>query len=203
MIALLIFFQLLPENESLIYETNDNGRMGTIQVTSTLDRYGYHVTYVSDRVIEVILDSMDLSTRHVRKIIDNDTVLEITSGSILTVYLKGREYRYDNEQAVYDRHTLDFALRGFDYVPGFKTMFRLHVPELTVVNAELAVLGEAVVQTPAGEFLCWEVAMKPRILFFSRRFFFYIEKEYPRRFIKYEDQSGGSSIILGRYEAGH
>lgn len=187
----------------MIYDTSEKGRTGTIQVTSDLGRHGYHVTYLSDRVIEVILDSTDLSTRHVRKIIDNDTVLEITSGRALMVSFKGREYRYDNEPAVYDRHTLDFALRGFDYSPGFDTIFRLHVPELTVVNAELAVLGEAVVQTPAGEFLCWEVVMKPRIIFFNRRFLFYIEQEYPRRFIKYEDGSGGGSIILGRYEAGH
>lgn len=202
MIALIIFLQILPARESCLYETTDKDRTGTIQVESRLEDDGYHVTYVSDRLIEVILDAADLSTRFVRKVVGRDTVLEVTSGSDLVVHFDGRVHRYRSRPAVYDRHTLDFALRGFDYEPGFDTIFRLHVPELMVVNAELSVSGEVVVETPAGEFACWEVVMKPRIIFMKRQFFFYIEKEYPRRFVKFIDASGQSSILLTRYEAG-
>jgi hypothetical protein len=44
------------------------------------------------------------------------------------------------------------------------------------------------------------VRMKPRVIFFGRRFFFYIEKEYPHRFVKYTDSSGKNSITLVEYE---
>jgi len=200
MIALLLFLQIIPVHELMVYETDNKGKIGTIEVTSNLDSLGYHIVYVSDRVIELILDSTNLSTRFVRKTIDGNTVLEIKTDDEFSVSFKGREYRYDNEHAVYDRHTLDFALRGFGYVSGFKEIFRLHVPELTIVNAELEVLDEVTVATPAGEFACWEIRMKPRILFFNWLFFFYIEKEHPHRFIKYTDSSGNNSIVLKSYQ---
>jgi hypothetical protein len=199
MIALLLLIQIIPKHESMEYETNDKGKIGTIRVTSNFDSIGYHVMYVSDRVIEVILDSTNLSTRYVRKTIDGNTVLEITTSDGFDVSFKGREYRYDNDRAVYDRHTLDFALRGFGYASGFKEKLWLHIPEVTIVNAELEVLNEVTLATPAGEFTCWKIMMKPRILFFNWRFFFYIEKEYPHRFIKYTDSSGGNSIVLKSY----
>lgn len=202
LIALIIFLQILPARESCLYESRNKDRTGTIIVESRLEDDGYHVTYRSDRLIEAVLDTADLSTRFLRKVIGQDTVLEITSGSDLVVHFNGRLHRYRSEPAVYDRHTLDFALRGFDYGPGFKTRFRLHIPELMVVNAELEVQGEAVIETPAGEFACWEVVMKPRIIFFKREFFFLIEKDQPRRFVKFTDASGQSSILLMRYEAG-
>lgn len=203
MIALFLLLQIIPKYERMVYETNAKGKIGTIQVTSRYDSIGYYVVYVSDRVIEVILDSTNLSTLYVRKVIDGDTVLEITKGRKFSVTFNGRKYIHSNGRAVYDRHTLDFALRGFDYVPGFKKMFRLHVPELTIVNAELEVLGEAVVVTPAGEFECWEVKMRPRILFLNWVFFFYIEKEYPHRFVKYNDSSRDNSIVLSSYKTAH
>ncbi|UCD19568.1 MAG: hypothetical protein JSU64_00060 [candidate division WOR-3 bacterium] len=199
MIVILALLNIIPANEVMVYETNDKGKIGTIQVTSDFDSLGYHIVYVSDRVIEVTLDSTDLSTLTVRKIIKNDTVLEITKRERFHVKFMGRKYRYGNGRAIYDRHTLDFALRGFEYTPGFRHMFRLHVPELTIVNAELEVLEEDVVVTPAGEFPCWKLKMKPRILFFNWVFFFYIEKEYPHRFVKYTDSSGKNSIILKSY----
>jgi hypothetical protein len=190
---------MIPEHESMIYETNDKGKIGTIKVNSRHDSLGYHIVYVSDRVIEVTLDNTNLSTLYVRKTIGTDTVLVITKEEKFNVTFMGREYKHNNGSAVYDRHTLDFALRGFSYAPGFKEIFRLHVPELTIVNAELEVLEEAVVTTPAGEFACWKIKMKPRILFFSWVFYFYIEKEYPHRFVKYTDSSGKNSIILKSY----
>ncbi len=201
MIPLFLLMQIIPKHESMEYETNNKGKIGAIQVTSNFDSIGYHVTYVSDRIIEVILDSTNLSTRYVRKKIDGRTVLEITTSGGFDVSFRGREYRYDNDRVVYDRHTLDFALRGFGYAPGFKEKFWLHAPEVTIVNAELEVVDEVTIATPAGEFSCWKIKMKPRILFFNWRFFFYIEKEYPHRFIKYNDSSGGNSIVLKRYHA--
>jgi hypothetical protein len=96
---------------------------------------------------------------------------------------------------------LDFALRQFDYHLGFKELFRLHVPELTIVNAELEVLGETTVSTDLGIIDCWEVQMKPRVIFTNRRFFFYIEREYPHRFVKYTDSSGKNIVTLIKYKS--
>jgi hypothetical protein len=88
---------------------------------------------------------------------------------------------------------------GFEVRVIFETTFRLHIPELTIINAELEVLGEEDVITPVGSFRCWKVQMKPRVIFFNRRFFFHIEKDYPHRFVKYTDSSGKNSITLIEY----
>ena len=160
------------------------------------DSLGYRVRYVSDREIDVILDTLDLSTVYVEKYVDGKLELKIETGNEFKVYFKGGESRYRDDGQIYDRHTLDYALRRFDYHPEFKAIFRLHIPELTIVNAEVEVLGEKQIITAVGEFDCWKVQMKPRILFFNWRFFFYIEKEFPRRFIKYTDSSGENSITL-------
>jgi hypothetical protein len=61
-------------------------------------------------------------------------------------------------------------------------------------------MGDENVVTPAGTFECWIVRMKPRVIFFNRRFFFYIEKDYPHRFVKYTDSSGDNSITLVEYD---
>ena len=202
MITFILFFQILPKAEEMIYMTNDKGKMGNIDVVSTLDSIGYHVVYTSDRIIDVYLDSVNLRTLYATKIIGDDTVLQIsTKEHDFEVHFKGREYRHNEERPVYDRHTLDYALRAFDYEPGFEQRFRLHIPELTIINADLKVIGEAEIDTPAGTFDCWKVSMKPRIIFVSRVFFFFIEKEYPHRFVKYSDSSGDNSIVLKSYEA--
>jgi hypothetical protein len=200
MIALLLFLQIIPHNESIVYETNEKGKIGKLTAESQMDSLGLRVDYVSDREITVILDTSNLSTIYARKIINGELVFEMEKGSAYDIYFNGFQYRRIDRKPVYDRHTLDFALRGFDYHIGFKDMFRLHVPELTIVNAELEVIGEESIVTPAGVFDCWKVQMKPRIIFINRRFFFYIEKEYPRRFVKYADPSGESSITLIEYQ---
>lgn len=196
MILLFLFFHLLPEAESFVYETNAKGKIGSLSVTMQRDSLGYHVMYISDREIEVILDTLDLSTMYIEKYVDGKLELKIERSDEFHVYFKGTESWHRDDEPMYDRHTLDFALRGFDYHPGFKEIFRLHIPEFTIVNAELEVIDEEHITTPAGEFDCWKVQMKPRILFFNWRFFFYIEKEYPRRFIKYTDSSEDNSITL-------
>ncbi len=42
--------------------------------------------------------------------------------------------------------------------------------------------------------------MKPRIFFLNWKFYFFIEQEYPYRFVKYTDASGENSIVLKEYE---
>jgi hypothetical protein len=196
---LVLCLAFIPRNEAVLYETNEKGKLGTLSAECHKDTMGYRVSYVSDREITVILDTADFSTLYVKKVIDGDLVFEFQREDDTEVYFNGRRYSYNQDKPVYDRHTLDFALRGFDYHPGFKSMFRLHVPELTIVNAELEVLGEEEMITPAGEFECWKVQMKPRVIFTNMRFFFYIEKEYPHRFVKYVDSSGENSITLIEY----
>ncbi len=199
MLALLIFLQLLPAKESLVYETDEKGKIGKLVAESRLDSLGYHIFYVSDREITILLDSSDLSTLYAKKVIDSELVFEFKRSDKIEVFFNGRHYEHDAKKPVYDRHTLDFALRGFRYHEGFKTMFRLHVPELTIINAELEVWGEELIATRAGRFACWKVMMKPRVIFINRRFFFYIEKDPPHRFVKYTDSSGKNSITLVEY----
>ncbi|UCG29114.1 MAG: hypothetical protein JSV53_06200 [candidate division WOR-3 bacterium] len=201
MIVFILFLQILPEHELMVYATDDKGKIGSIDVVSNLDSLGYHVVYTSDRIIEIRLDSLNLGTVYVKKVVGGETELLVERNEDFDVYFKGRECRHREKSVVYDRHTLDFALRGFDYEFGYKSRFRLHIPEFMIVNADLEVQGETVVDTPAGIFDCWVVRMKPRILFFNKQFFFYIEKEYPHRFVKYSDASGENSILLKYYEA--
>ena len=200
MIVILLFLQILPPVESVIYQTDEKGKIGTLVATSRMDSLGYHVFYVSDREITILLDPTDLSTLYANKVIDGELVFEFKRSDHIDVFFNGRTYKHNDKAPVYDRHTLDFAFRGFKYHDGFKTMIRLHVPELTIVNAELEVMGDESVVTPAGIFECWKVRMKPRVIFFSRRFFFFIEKDYPHRFVKYTDSSGENSIILVEYK---
>jgi hypothetical protein len=197
---LFLFLSLIPRNESVLYETNEKGKIGTLSAECRKDTVGYHVSYVSDREITVVIDTGDFSTLYAKKVIDGNLVFEFQRGEEIEVYFNGREYSYDDKRPVYDRHTLDYALRGFGYCTGFKKMFRLHVPELTIVNAELEVIGDEELVTPAGKFECWKLQMKPRVIFTDMRFFFYIEKEYPHRFVKYIDSSGKNSITLIEYK---
>jgi hypothetical protein len=201
LIALFCFLLIIPPSESLVYRTEADGKIGSITVASKKDSSGYLVLYVSDREITAVLDTTDLSTRYIKKVIDGELVLEGRYNGGFNVYFNGHEYHYKGSDPIYDRHTLDFALRQFDYHLGFKELFRLHVPELTIVNAELEVLGETTVSTDLGIIDCWEVQMKPRVIFTNRRFFFYIEREYPHRFVKYTDSSGKNIITLIKYKS--
>lgn len=199
-LSLLLAFQILPEKERLLYETNDKGTIGRISVVSELDSTGYRVTYKSDREINCVLDSVDLSTQFVEKIINGRLVLSAAHHDQFEVYFKGTTYRYRETGPVYDRHTLDFAFRGFLYYPTYHRTFRLHIPEFMIVNADLEVVSEETVSTTLGRIACWKLLMKPRILFFSWQFYFWIEQAYPHRFIQYEDSSGENRILLIEYE---
>jgi hypothetical protein len=197
MILLFICLQLLPEKEFFIYETNDKGKIGKIEVTSQKDSLGYHIVYSSDRIIEIILDSLNLGTLYVNKTIDGKQTLEIErKKEEFIVNFRGNRIVYHENGPVFDRHTLDFALRGLTYHPQFKNAFRLHIPEFMIVNAELEVLSEEVIAGPFGEILCWKVQMIPRVFFIRMKFYFWIEKDMPHRFVKYADSSGENYILL-------
>lgn len=201
MILFFLLLQILPEKEVMVYETNDKGKMGTMDVTVEHDSLGYHVIYTwEDRILEVVFDSLNLSTLYVKKIVGNKLELEATRGKKFKVYFKGKRVTYKEDKPIYDRHAIEFALRGLDYNRDFETTVRFHVPEFMIINADLKVVDEGVVSGPLGEVTCWRIELKPRIIFINWRFYFWIEKEYPHRFIKYEDSSGKNSIILIDYK---
>ncbi|HEC79148.1 MAG TPA: hypothetical protein ENI34_08425 [candidate division WOR-3 bacterium] len=202
MSILLFLLLLLPDKEIMVYETNDKGKIGTMHLTAAKDSTGYRVVYEwEDRRLEVLFDTLDMSTLYVKKTVGDKVELEITKKDKFKVYFKGRRQSYGADKPIYDRHAIEYALRGFDYNKDFKTKIRFHVPEFMIVNADVAVVGEGeVTAAELGEFDCWKVELKPHVLFFKWRFYFWIEKEYPHRFIKYEDSSGKNSILLIEYE---
>lgn len=192
---------LLPDNEYSVYETNDKGKVGKIEVKLTKDSTGYHITYISDRRVEAILDTENLQTIYLNKIIKEKWELSVKKNDVIEVNYQGRKSFYKETEPVYDRHTLDFVLRSFIYYPGFKKRIRLLVPEFMIINADLEIIGEDSVTTPAGVFDCWKIMMKPRVVFTRIKFYFYIEKKFPHRFVKLLDSSRKSSIILKGYES--
>ncbi len=196
MVLIVLVSFIIPANEFLVYETNDKGKIGHIEITSHKDSLGYHVVYTSDRTIYSTLDSLDFGTKYLEKIINNKLVLKIIRGERFMVYYQGRKFDYHADGPIYDRHTLDFALRQFQYHKDFQTKIRLHIPELMIVNADLKVVGEEIITTPLGEFLCWKIEMAPRIFLTHRKLYFWFEKNYPYRFIKFVDPSSGNYIMM-------
>ncbi|MGQ9664777.1 MAG: hypothetical protein ACUVUH_05525 [bacterium] len=184
-----------------MYETNDKGKVGRIDVTLTKISTGYYITYISDRKVEAILDTENLQTIYLNKIIKEKWELSVKKNDVIEVNYQGRKTFYKETVPVYDRHTLDFVLRGFDYNTGFKKRIRLLVPEFMIINADLEVIGEDSVMTPIGTFDCWKIMMKPRVIFTRIIFYFYIEKEFPHRFVKLSESAGKNSIILKDYES--
>jgi len=200
MILFFIYFQILPEKESFTYQTIDRGKTGEIEVISQKDNLGYHIIYTSDRFIEVVLDTLNLQTFYLRKVVNGKLDLTISRRNNFEVWFKGKKRLYKEDEPVYDRHTLDFVFRGFEYNKNFKKRIRLHVPELMIVNADIKVIGEEIISGPCGDIPCWEIKMTPRVIFMRTKYFFWIEKNYPHRFIKYMDSTGKNQILLIRYE---
>ncbi len=190
---------ILPDSEYLVYETNDKGKIGTIQVTLKKDTLGYHIIYTSDRIVEAILDTLDLQTLFLNKIIKGRWELSVKKNHLFEVNYRGRKNYYEEKEPVYDRHTLDFVLRIFPYHRDFRKRIRLNVPEFMIINADLEVVGDDNIIVPVGSFDCWRIMMVPRVVFTNMKFYFYIEKSYPHRFVKYNDSSGKNSIILKEY----
>lgn len=192
---------LLPNSEYIVYETNDKGKIGKIEIKSERDSAGYYIRYSSDRIVETVLDVENLQTLYLNKIIKGEWELSVKRNHIIEVNYQGRKSFYKETEPVYDRHTLDFALRSFIYYPGFKKRIRLLVPEFMIINADLEVIGEDSVTTPVDIFDCWKIMMRPRVVFTRIKFYFYIEKKFPHRFVKLLDSAGKSSIILKGYDS--
>jgi len=197
---LLVLLTLLPRYETIVYETIDKGKRGTMNIAAEKDSMGYHAVYTwEDRMIDIVFDSLTMATRYVSKTIGGKQVLEARQNEKFDVKFKGGRYSYRESKPVYDRHAVEFALRGFDYSPDFSTTIRFHVPELMVISADINVVGEETITSPAGTFICWKVQMEPRVLFIKIKLYFWIEKEYPYRFVKYSDTKGDHSILLIEY----
>lgn len=198
----MLFFLIslmIPSRESFVYQTDEKGKLGTIDVTLYKDTAGYRIRYVSDRVIDVVLDTVDLGTLYVNKVVKGKWELLIERRDEFMVNFKGKKSNYDEKGPVYDRHTLDYALRRYEYSETFKKRIRLNVPEFMVINADLSVVGSETVNAPVGDIECWKILMKPRILIIRRDFYFWIEKEFPHRCVKYTDSSGNNLILLIKY----
>lgn len=190
---------VLPDSEYILYETYDRGKTGAIKVHAVKDSTGHRIIYISDRKIEAILDTVNLQTLYLNKVIKGRWELSVKKNHLIEVNYKGRKNYYKEREPVYDRHTLDFVLRGFNYSRDFKKRIRLNVPEFMIINADIKIVGEDSVITPAGRFDCWKILMVPRVIFKKINFYFYIEKSYPYRFIKFVDSSGKNSIVLKEY----
>lgn len=198
--AILILLFLLPKQESIVYQTIDKGKPGTMHIAATKDSLGYHAVYTwEDRVIDIVFDSLNMATRYVSKTIGGKMVLEAEQKEKFEVYFNGGRYSYRESKPVYDRHAVEFALRGFDYCADFSTAIRFHVPELMVISANISVIGEETIDCPVGTLKCWKVQMEPRVLFFKIKLFFWIEQDYPHRFVQYSDTKGNHSILLIEY----
>lgn len=200
---ILLLIALLPAQETMVYETYDKGKTGQMAVSAELESLGYHVTYTwEDRVLEVIFDTLDMSTVYVQKIVGGKIELRAEKKDKYDVLFKGSKFshRYENDEPIYDRHAIEYALRGFTYADDFKKTIRFHVPEFTVINADITVAGQGV---PGGEILdtveCWKVKLAAKVLFFSWMSYFWIEKAYPHRFIKFEDEKDEHMIRLIEY----
>ncbi|MEO0184237.1 MAG: hypothetical protein ABIL20_00335, partial [candidate division WOR-3 bacterium] len=102
---------ILPDSEYIVYETNDKGKIGQIEVVSVKDTIGYHIWYTSDRTVEAILDTANLQTLYLNKIIGTRWELSVKKNHIFEINYQGRKNFYNETDPVYDRHTLDFVIR--------------------------------------------------------------------------------------------
>jgi len=197
---LFILCSILPSQESIVYQTVDHGKVGTMNIAAQKDSLGYHAVYTwEDRVIDIIYDTLTMATRYVFKSIGGDRVLEAEQKEKFEVWFKRNTHTYKEKKPVYDRHAIEFALRGFDYTTDFKTTIRFHVPEFMIINADVSVLGEEAITCPVGTIDCWKVEMKPKVLFISISLYFWIEKDYPHRFVRYNDTNGKHTVLLIEY----
>ena len=199
-IFLILISVSLPHSETYTYETNDKGKIGNMIIETWFDSLGYHAIYKwEDRVQQILFDADDMSTLHVQKTIGEKLDYEIIRKKDIRVYFQGRRTTYYDKDPVYDRHALEYALRGFEYSSDFSQIIKLHVPEFMIINARISIDGRENVLTHFGDTECWKVKMSPRVLFLKWSFYFWIEVEYPHRFIRYSDSSGKNTISLIEY----
>jgi len=200
----LLFFVLLPVPETMTYETYDKGKTGQMAVAAQVESLGYRVTYTwEDRVLEVIFDTLDMSTVFVKKTVGGKVEMLAERKDEFEVLFKGSRYshRYDADEPIYDRHAIEYALRGFTYTGAFKKTIRFHVPEFMIVNADVTVADQGtIVSETLGSIECWKVKLAIKVLFFGWSSYFWIEKDDPHRFIKFEDEKGEHMIRLIEYQ---
>lgn len=202
----LLFLVLLPAQETMTYETYDKGKTGQMAVAAHVESLGYRVTYTwEDRVLEVVFDTLDMSTVYVKKVVGGKVEMLAERKEELKVLFKGRKssHRYDADEPIYDRHAIEYALRGFTYTDAFKKTIRFHVPEFMVVNADVTVVDQGTIASDTlGSIECWKVKLSVKVLLFGWSSFFWIEKDNPHRFIKFEDEKGEHMIRLIEYRQG-
>lgn len=198
----LIIICLLPNHEELVYRTYDEGKEGTMSIISNRDSLGYHVIYTwEDRILELVFDSVSMSTRFVKKTVGEKVELEVhKEDDRFKVTYKGKKQTYHEKKPVYDRHAIEFAFRGFSFHAAFDERIRFHVPEFMIINADVKVMAEETLANALGDIACWKVRLKPRVIFTNTSFYFWIEKEFPFRFLRFEDSSGKHTIELLEYE---
>ncbi len=203
---ILLLVSLLPSLETMTYETYDKGKTGQMAVTARLESLGYHVIYRwENRVIDIIFDTLDMSTVYVEKIVGEKTELHAEKKREYEVLFKGgrHSHRYDHDAPIYDRHAIEYALRGFAYKDGFKKTIRFHVPEFTIVNADVTVVDQGTIDSGSlGAIECWKVKLAVKVLLFGWSSHFWIEKAFPHRFVKFEDAKGEHIIRLIEYQQG-
>jgi len=203
---ILLLVSLLPSQETMTYETYDKGKTGQMAVTALIDSLGYHVIYRwEDRIIDIIFDTLDMSTVYVEKTVGDNVELHAEKKTEYEVLFKGSKFshRYDHDAPIYDRHAIEYALRGFTYTDTYKKTIRFHVPEFTIVNADVTVVDQGTIGSEAlGNIDCWKVKLAVKVLFFGWSSYFWIEKDAPHRFIKFEDEKGEHMIRLIEYQKG-
>jgi hypothetical protein len=197
---------LLPAQETMTYETYDKGKTGQMAVAAQVDSLGYRVIYTwEDRVLEVVFDTLDMSTVYVNKIVGGKVEMLAERKDELKVLFKGKRssHRYDADAPIYDRHAVEYALRGFTYTDTFKKTIRFHVPEFMIVNADITVVDQGTIDSDTlGAIECWKVKLAVKVLLFGWSSYFWIEKDAPHRFIKFEDAKGEHMIRLIEYRQG-
>jgi hypothetical protein len=203
---ILLVLLLLPAQETMMYETYDKGKTGQMAVVAEAESLGHRVTYTwEDRVLEVIFDTVDMSTVYARKTVGGKVELLAERKDRFEVLFKGSKYshRYAHDEPIYDRHAIEYTLRGFAYTADFKKTIRFHVPEFTIVNADITVVDQGVIDTQTmGGIECWKVKLAVKVLLFGWSSYFWIEKTYPHRFTKFEDEKGEHMIRLIEYQQG-
>jgi hypothetical protein len=185
MLVLILLINVLPLKETMVYITKDKEKTGQMNVVNVKDSLGYRVRY--------------MSTVYAKKTVGSKVELEAKRTDKYYVFFKGNNYSYSIDTPIYDRHAIEFALRGFDYDDKFEKTIRFHVPEFMVVNAKLKVVGEETLSKQVGVIECWKIEMLIKVLLISWKSYFWIEKAYPHRFVMFEDASGDHSITLSEY----
>jgi len=103
----------------------------------------------------------------------------------------------------YDMNIMIEAVRGFPFDRKDEVEFTLVTPE-HIIGAYIKIADNEFITVPAGSFDCYKLeggiaGFKGRI--FRTKFYFWVEKEYPHRLIKYTDSEDERLLELVSYES--